>query len=591
MAWEAWFTLSLIGALFIALVRNLASTDVLFVTVVVVLAVCGIITPEQAFAGFSNAGMLTVAFLFVVAAGLRETGFIDYIGHRLLRRASTPKGLFVRLSAVALPFSAFLNNTPIVAIFVPIVLNWSRRHQVSPSRVLIPLSFITILGGTCTLIGTSTNLVVNGLLIAQGMPGMHLFEIGAIGLPYACIGLTYLFFFGGRLLPDRKELLEQLGEARREFLVEMLVQPNCRFVGQSIEAAGLRHLPGLFLIEIDRDNQLISPVGPDEIIQANDQMVFTGVVSSIVELEKIPGFVPVIDPSYEVYPRQQRRRRLCEAVISVSSPLIGKTIREADFRASYGAAIVAVHRGGSRVARKLGDIRLRNGDTLLLQTQPNFQRAYRNDPAFYLISEVDDWRPMRSDRAWIALGILILLIATMATGLLPSILAAAVAGALMILMGCISAGEARKSIEWQVLITIAAAFGVGAALQNSGAAEAIVNLVFGSIKGLGPVVALAGIYLLGSLITELLTNNAAAVLMFPFCIETANLYESSPMPFVVALMLAASASFMTPIGYQTNLMVYGPGGYRFTDFIKIGAPLNIILGFTAVVLVPLIWKF
>ena len=591
MAWEAWITLATVGLLFAALTRGIAPPDALFLGATVSLAAVGIISPEEAFAGFANSGMLTVAFLFVVAAGLRETGLLDAMGRRVMGAAKTDRQLLLRLAAVVIPMSAFLNNTPIVAMFVPVLLSWSRRHRVAPSRVLMPLSFFAILGGTCTLIGTSTNLVVNGLMQDSNMEPMTLFELASIGVPYAIIGLAYLATIGRRLLPDRKELLEQLGEARREFLVEMSVQAHCRLIGQTIETAGLRHLPGLFLIEIDRGDKLISPVNPDELIRDGDRLLFTGVVSSIVELERIAGLVPAADPTYEVAPGQQRRRRLCEAVVSSNSPLIGKSIRDADFRASYGAAVVAVHRGGARVAEKIGDIRLRPGDTLLLQTQPHFLRAYRNDPAFYLISDVEEWRPVRHDRAWLAAAIFVALLAAMTTGLLPTHLAAGLAAVAMIACGCISAGEARQSVEWQGLVTIASAFGVGAALHNSGAAAAIAQGMFDSISSWGPVAALACLYLIGSFMTELITNNAAAVLLFPFCLETAKLYEVSPRPFVIALTLAASASFMTPIGYQTNMMIYGPGGYRFGDFLRVGTPLNFLLWGTAVLLVPQIWAF
>jgi di/tricarboxylate transporter len=591
MSIEAWITIAVVGFLFAALAKNLAPPDLLFLGATAVLAALGIITPVEAFAGFSNTGMLTVAVLFVVAAGLRDTGVLDYIGHHVLGRARTANGALARLAAVVLPMSAFLNNTPVVAIFMPVVLDWGRRQRVSPSRLLIPLSFLAILGGTCTLIGTSTNLVVNGLMIEHGVPGMHLFEIGLAGLPYALVGVAYLFFVGRKLLPDRKELLDQLGESRREYLTEMLVQPGCRLVGGTVEGAGLRRLPGLFLIEIDRAGRILAPVGPDDVIEEKDRLVFTGIVSSIIDLERIPGLLPVADPDYEVSPRRQRQRRLCEAVVSESSPLIGKTIRDADFRATYGAAVVAVHRGGKRVEKKIGDITLRPGDTLLLQVQPHFLRAYRNDIAFHLISHVDDWRPLRRDRAWIALLLFAILIALMTTGLVPTVVAATLVAVLMVAAGCISTGDARRSVEWQVLVTIAAAFGVGTALQNSGAATAVATALVNLTTSLGPVAALAVIYLLGSTITELITNNAAAVLMFPFCIETARLYGADPRPFLVALMLSASASFMTPIGYQTNMMVYGPGGYRFTDFLRVGGPLNLLLWIVAVVLIPWIWPF
>jgi di/tricarboxylate transporter len=590
MPLEAWATLGLVAFLFFALLKNLAPPDLLFLGATTILALVGIITPEEAFAGFSNSGMLTVAMLFVIAAGLRETGVLDYLGQHVLGHARTERGVLARLSAVVLPLSAFLNNTPVVAMFMPVVLDWSRRHQISPSKLLIPLSYLAILGGTCTLIGTSTNLVINGLMINSGLPGMHLFEVGLIGIPYAVIGIAYLALVM-RVLPNRKEFMEQLGETRREYLAEMLVQPGCHLVGQSVEKAGLRQLPGLFLIEIDRNGETVGPVGPDDVIQKNDRLVFTGIVSSIIELEKIVGLVPIADPDYEVSPKQQRRRRLSEAVISDNSPLVGKTIREADFRATYGAAVVAVHRGGQRVARKLGDVTLRPGDTLLLQVRSHFLRAHRNDPAFYLVSDVDDWRPLRRDRARLAIGVFLLLIVLMSTGLVPTLIAAALCAVLMVATGCISPGDARRSVEWQVLVTIAAAFGVGNALEKSGAATAIATTLVEHTQTWGPVAALAVIYALGSILTELITNNAAAVLMFPFCLETARLYGADPKPFLIGLILSASASFMTPIGYQTNMMVYGPGGYRFTDFLKIGAPLNLLLAIVAVILIPQIWGF
>lgn len=595
MTSDAWLTLVVVALIFVALLKNLAAPDLLFLGAAALLAVAGVITPQQAFAGFANEGMLTVAMLFVVAAALRETGILDNLGHRILGKAKTPRGATARLATVVLPMSAFLNNTPIVAMFMPVVVEWARRHRVSPSRLLIPLSYLAICGGVCTLIGTSTNLVVHGMMLETDDPvlqqGLSLFEISAIGLPFALVGVVYLLTIGSKLLPDRKELLEQLGDARREYLAEMLVQDGCRLIGQTIEQAGLRQLPGLFLIEIDRGETSIGPVSPDDRLEAGDRLVFTGIVSSIVELERIAGLVPAADPAYEVSPRQQRRRRLCEAVISHNSPLIGKTIRDADFRASYGAAVVAVHRGGKRVEKKLGDIRLRGGDTLLLQVRPHFLRAYRNDPAFYLLSDVEEWRALRRDRAWIALLLFGALIAAMTTGFVSTLAAAALAAVLMVACGCISSGEARRSVEWQVLITIAAAFGVGKALEVSGAAGVIASGMVNITRDAGPLVTLAVIYLIGVIMTEMVTNNAAAVLLFPICVETARALGVNEKPFIIALVLAASASFMTPIGYQTNMMVYGPGGYRFSDFLRIGAPLSLLLWIVAVVGIPLVWPF
>jgi di/tricarboxylate transporter len=591
MSWEAWVTVAVVLALLVSLLKDTAPTDVLFLTAAVILASLGIITPHDALSGFANPGMLTVAALFVVATALRETGLLDHIGHHVLGRTKTARGAFLRVSGAVLPMSAFLNNTPVVAMFIPIVMDWCRRQQVSPSKLLIPLSFLSILGGTCTLVGTSTNLVVNGLLLDNQMPGMRLFELAWIGIPYAALGVLFFVTFGLRLLPSRAELLEQLGETRREYISEMLVQPQCRLCGMTVEASGLRGLQGLFLVEIDRNGEQLTPVRPDHVIHAGDQLVFAGIVSSIVELNRIQGLVPATAVDERPVKDNPHRRRLWEAVISPTSPLIRKTLRDADFRARYGAAVIAIHRGGQRVNQKLGDIKLRAGDTLLMQAGQHFRRAFRNDPAFYLISDVAEWRPLRRERAWLAGGIFAAVVLAMATGILPTEIAALLGALLMIATRCISSGEARQSIEWPVLITIASSFALGQALQQTGAASHIANLLVNATESLGPVAALAAIFVLTSVVTELITNNAAAVLLFPFCLETAKLYSVSPKPFIIALVLAASASFLTPIGYQTNMMVYGPGGYRYGDFVRIGAPLNLLLWVVATILVPLIWPF
>lgn len=591
MGFEAWIVIAVLGLLLAAMATDRVPPDLLFLGATVFLALLGIITPSEAFAGFSNSGMLTVAMLFVVAAALRDTGMLDAIGHQILGRARTFHAASGRLALAVVPMSAFLNNTPIVAMFMPIVMDWCRKHQIAPSRLLIPLSYLTILGGTCTLIGTSTNLVVQGMMVGAGLQPMRLFEIGAVGLPYAVVGIAYLLLFGNRLLPERKELLEQLGESRREYMTEMEVRPGCRLAGQSLAGGGLRSLPGLFVTGIFRRQEFIAPVGPETIIEAEDRLVFTGVVASIIDLEKISGLVPVADPEFDSSPDRQRQSRLCEAVISESSPLVGKTIRDAEFRATYGAAVLAVHRAGRRLQGKIGDVVLQPGDTLLMQVGPQFHRAHRNDPAFYLVSDVADWRPLRRDRWWIALTVFAGLLLLMASGWVDTLVAAGAAAVLMVATGCISPGEARRSVEWQVLVTIAAAFGIGQALVNSGAAASLAGGIVNLTGAWGPVAALAVLYLVGSLATEVVTNNAAAALLFPFCLELGKQYGVDPRPFVMALVLAASASFMTPIGYQTNMMVYGPGGYRFTDFLRIGAPLNLVLWIIAVVLIPLVWPF
>jgi di/tricarboxylate transporter len=583
-------TLAVLAALLFGLIKD-RPPDVLFVGAVVLLAALGVIAPEDAFSGFANSGVLIVAALFVVAAGLRETGVMDYVGEHFLGRVETEAHALFLMAVVLIPSAMVLNNTPKVALLVPVLISWCRKRRISPSRLLMPLSFLSILGGTCSLIGTSTNLVVQGLLIKSHLRPMTFFEVGKVGFPCAVLGAIYMLTVGRKLLPNRKEMIEQLEETRREYLVEMLVQPGCRLAGKTVAQAGLRQLPGLFLIEIDRDGVVVGPVGPDEVIQADDRLVFTGVVNTIVDLEKIPGLVPAADSHYEVSPVKHWGRRLCEAVISPSSPLVGEAVRNADFRALYDAAIVAVHRNGARVTNKVGDIRLRAGDTLLLQTGAQFTRAFRNKPDFYLVSDVEDSRPVRFNRRWLAVLIFLAMITSFVSGRVDVMLAGFLAAGAMVATGCISASDARKSVDFPVLIAIAASFGVGKALEQSGVAKLFAGLLVEGTRSLGPTATLAAIYFGTMVLNELISNNAAAALSFPFCLESARLLGVNERPFVMAVTLAASYAFASPIGYQTHMMVFGPGGYRFTDFMRVGIPLNLLMWIVAIVLIPWIWPF
>ena len=599
MTWQATFCLGVLVLVFYGLIRN-RPADALMLGALVLVTVVGIVTPKDAVAGFSNMGMLTVGALYVVAAALRETGALDIVGKYVLGKARTERGAFMRLAGSVTVMSAFLNNTPIVAMFIPVIGDWCKQHRIAASRLLLPLSYLCILGGTCTLIGTSTNLVVNGLMeetvrstpeLAPQLHPMGFFELGQVGLPYAIIGVVYLFFYGQRRLPTRRDLIEDLSDTSRDYLVNVRVEPTCSLVEKTVEEAGLRHLPGLFLVEIQRDDEIISPVQPDQVLAAGDMMTFTGAIGTIVDLEKIPGLVPMADEGYVTAAVERRRQTLCEAVISPSCPSVGKTIREADFRARYNAAVIAVHRGGERLSGKVGDIRLRTGDTLLLQAGSHFIRANRNNPHFLLVGGLDGIRPIRHDKAIWSLILLMILIGLLITGVVKTVVAAMLVAGLMVAFRCIDTTDARRSVDWQTLLTIAAAFGLSKALEASGLV-ATVSQGFVYVAGrLGPYGVLAGVYVLTSIFTEIITNNAAAALVFPFAVAMAGQIDANPRPFVMAVAFAASASFITPLGYQTNLMVYGPGGYRFTDFVRVGLPLNLILLGCATILIPRIWSF
>jgi di/tricarboxylate transporter len=588
MSWEAWFTVGVVGCGIVALLRDLLAPDLIFLAMLAVLMAGGALSPQEALAGFANPEVIAIGALFVVAGALQHTGALGFVASSLLGQTQDDRRALVRLMLPVAGISAFLNNTPIVAMFTPVVLDWARRQRLSPSRFLIPLSYATILGGTCTLIGTSTNLVVNGLMISVGMPGMAFFELSAVGLPCVVVGLIFIATVGRRLLPDRKSLLESLEEHQREYLVEMEVTAECPLAGQAIEKAGLRHLPGLFLIRIEREREIVAPVGPEERLQVGDRLVFTGVVSTIVDLQKIRGLVPAGD-HHAGQARFRAGNNLSEAVISEDSPLIGSTIRDANFRTRYGAAVVAVHRRGRRLRGKIGDIVLRAGDTLLLEASPGFARAYRHSPDFYLVSEVPDSTPPRYQKAVPALLILLALVVMVTTGMLPMVTAALLAASAVVMAGCLPVGETRNVVDMSVLILIAAAFGISKALEKTGAAGAIASVLVEFGAHLGAVGILATVYLATLLFTEFLSNTAAAALVFPIAIQAAHQFGLDARPFAIAITVAASAAFASPLGYQTHLMVYGPGGYRFGDFLKIGLPLNFLIFAVAMVCIPRTW--
>jgi di/tricarboxylate transporter len=629
MTIDAWYSLGVLALVFYLLATSRLSADLVLIGGVMLLLLrgSGVLSTGEALAGLANEAVASVGVLFVVSAGVRDTGGVTWLAERLFGRPKSAQSAIWRLMIPTAGASAFMNNTPLVAMLIPAVNDWAKQCRISVSKLMIPLSYAAILGGTCTLIGTSTNLVVNGLVISTAakqtpktppaadavatdsvgdsksqitnsksqisdfkLPaeGLGMFDITRIGLPACILGIGFIAVASRWLLPDRKPPISNLDDPR-EYTVEMMVQPDSPLVGKTIEEAGLRSLPGVYLAELDRAEEVMPAVSPHVRLRAGDRLVFVGIVESVVDLRKIRGLAPATDQVFKLN-SPGGQRCLIEAVVSNSCPIAGKTIREGQFRKVYDAAVIAVARNGERLRKKIGDIVLRPGDTLLLEGHPSFADRHRNSRDFFLVSRLEDSQPPQHEKAAIALLILAGMVVVVATELLPILNAALIAAALMLLFRCTNITEARRSIDWEVLLAIAASFAIGKALEKTGAANAVAGGMVNLAQG-NEWLTLAAIYAATLLATELITNNAAAALMFPLAMSTAASLNVNPMPFVITIMMAASAGFATPIGYQTNLMVYGPGGYKFSDYVRLGVPLDILIGIVTVILTPIFFPF
>ncbi len=586
MDWQGWLSLSLTFGAVLLLMLTRLSPHLVLLGALTVLSVTGVLSASEALAGFSNSGLVTVAAMFVVAAGLHSSGGIDLLVNKLLGRPRTVAGAMLKLFVPVVPLSGFLNNTPVVATMIPAINAWSRRIDIAPSKLMIPLSYGAILGGCLTMIGTSTNLVVSGQYQAlTGQPGFSIFAITPVGLPVAVVGVLFMLLVLPRILPDRRE--RRPFENMREFTLEVAIDPNGPLVGLSVEKAGLRNLERVYLVEIDRRDNIVTAVPSEEILRGGDRLVFAGETEAISDLLRIHGIVASINKDKDPLAEDRAERRLVEVVVSQSCSSIGMTVRESRFHDRYGAIVLAVARNGERVAGNLGNIRLKPGDTLLLEARPVFVTRQKYNKDFLVINDLDTVQP-RHQKALLSWAILLILVTAAGLDTISMLNASLLGAGAMLLTGCLSVSQAEKSLDLPVLITIAASFALGAALQKTGVAqvlaEAIVNLSGGQ-----PWLLLVLTYAAVSFMTETITNNAAAVIMVPIILAITSHAGLNPEPFMYAVMMAASASFATPLGYQTNLMVYGPGGYRFSDFLRAGLPMNFVIGASTLTVLLLGW--
>ena len=596
MTGDAWITLSVLIVVVVGLMSSRIGIDVVMAGGLAVLMTLGVVDFNQASAGFASPAVLMLGGLFVVAAGLEHTGAIRLVAAKMLGKPRGVRMAQLRMMAPVALFSGFMSNTTVVAIAIPIVRDWARRLRMSPSALFLPLSFAAMLGGKLTLIGSASNLIImeefveyaehSETMATSLSPAWMFFGIAAIGLPCSIVGILFITLTARKLIPDRRPVCDLNDDARR-YRTEVVVAADSPVIGRTIEQADLRSLPGLFLSEIERGGHILPAVSPDEVLQAGDRLAFVGVLESVIDLRRVKG-LELDDQQAQKLPVNVTQRRLVEAVVSLNSPLVDRSVRESRFRTRYNAVIVAVHRQGRQVEGKIGDIELRPGDTLLLETHHNFVQSWRSSDEFFLVSEIEGERPIRHNRAAIALGILATMVVLLAVGVVDRVAAIWICALAMVLTRCVTGTEARRMINWQVLVVVASSLGIAAAMETTGLAGYAVDLVNPG-AGVGLMWVLFLVFLLGACISQLITPYAAAVLLFPFTMELAATAEANPIPFVFILTMGVGAAFINPVGYQTNLMVIGPGGYRFFDFARIGIPLTVLMAAVAAVLAPLVY--
>jgi len=565
------FVLSVVGFLVFSLYKELFNPSLSFFIATILLLLGGIITPTELLQGLSNQQIIVIFLLVLVTAGIRVIYGSEIFG-KLFKADLKPKAFLFRMMVAVSSISALLNNTPIVAFMIPYVKDWAERTGNSASKFLIPLSFATILGGMITVIGTSTNLVLNGLVQQYGLPLLQFQDFLYLGIIITLVGWAYLYFVGYNILPKNDSKIDALRQNLKEYIVETEIFFGSTIAGKTVTEAGLRNLQDVFLVEIIRDEKVISPVAPDMELEAGDFLFFSGNTQSIYNLIKEDNGLRIHKQDTI---EKEGQFNFVEAVIPATSDLIGVRIKDSDFRKKYNASIIAIHRNGKQVSGKVGEMQLAGGDFLLLLSGDDQYNNNHEKDLFFISVPKKLATKKASWLKWVGLACFVLLILGI-TNILPLFTVSLVMLSGLVFLGILNIGEMRKQLDLGLLMVLVCSLAIGVALQKSGTATLIGGGLIGVGKELGPIGVISSLFLVTIFLTSLISNAAAVSIVFPVAMSMAQQMHLPYTPFFVAIAFAASGDFMTPIGYQTNLMVYGPGGYTFKDFVKVGAPFTVL---------------
>ena len=587
---EGYIVIAVILFIIFSLYSGWIGAGFTFTIGIAVLGMFRILTPAEILSGFANEQIAVVVLLFLLGDIIRKTGVLDNIFIQTLAKQTDFRRFKLRMLLMVSGFSAFLNNTPLVAIMIPYVNAWAKKNDVAPSKLLIPLSYAAILGGCITLIGTSSNLLVAGMVadqkLALDIEPIHVFDFSLVGIPMALIGVFYLMVFGDKLLPVNKDPIRNLELQSREYIVEVRIANGEEFHGKTIEEAGLRNLKGLYLVEILRGDQSIKPVSSYTRLKENDVLLFAGETASITEMIEARSGLQLAQIG--MYARKAQTA-IVEVVVSYNSTLVSKTAKLVNFRSRFDAAIIAIHRNGERVSGKLGEVQIVAGDVLLLLTGEDFNSLSKDTQEFYVISRLQEFKKQPAYKQILLIGGILTAITASALGFIKLFTALVLLLLLILMTRMVSPKDVAKSIDFNLIIILALSLALGTAMINSGVAASFADASFKVFKPFGIIGVLVGIFLITNILTSLLANAAAVAIVFPVAISMAVELGINAKPFVLIVAFAGAAAFLTPIGYQTNLMVYGPGGYNFRDFMRVGLPLAVLYMIVAVL--GLIYQF